>query len=176
MERCRAVDRGRPTEEAARRADRGASAGSGALTDPERGKVKLADYAAIWITQRPNLRPRTVDLYRWLLKKHIVPYLGAVPLGKMSTPSELAKRAGVPASTVRFYEQAGRQVSFPSSYGSGSEYQRHSLSRGRSDRSARPVAHSSAAHGRASAGAPGKSRLSTRAHKSAGGSHGTPSP
>jgi integrase len=59
---------------------------SGDWTDPERGKVKLADYAATWITQRPKLRPRTMDLYRWLLKKHITPYLGGIPLGRLSTP------------------------------------------------------------------------------------------
>jgi integrase len=58
---------------------------SGAWTDPERGKTKLGDYAATWITQRPGLRPRTVDLYRWLLKKHIDPHLGGVPVGKLST-------------------------------------------------------------------------------------------
>jgi hypothetical protein len=57
---------------------------AGTWTDPERGKVKLEDYAATWITQRPGLRPRTVDLYRWLLKKHIVPYLGTIPVGKLS--------------------------------------------------------------------------------------------
>ena len=57
---------------------------SGEWTDPERGKVKLGDYAALWIAQRPNLRPRTVDLYRWLLKKHIAPYLGDMPTGKLS--------------------------------------------------------------------------------------------
>ena len=57
----------------------------GQWTDPERGKIKLADYAATWITQRPGLRPRTVDLYRWLLKKHIAPVLGGVPVGKIST-------------------------------------------------------------------------------------------
>src|SRR5712691_1497824 len=57
----------------------------GEWTDPDRGKVKLADYATTWITQRPNLRPRTVDLYRWLLKKHIAPHLGGVPVGKLST-------------------------------------------------------------------------------------------
>ena len=59
---------------------------AGEWTDPERGKVKLADYAATWITERPKLRPRTVDQYRWLLKKHIAPHLGGVPLGKLSTP------------------------------------------------------------------------------------------
>jgi integrase len=58
---------------------------SGTWTDPERGKIKLSDYASTWITQRPGLRPRTVDLYRWLLKKHIEPYIGGVPVGKMST-------------------------------------------------------------------------------------------
>lgn len=57
----------------------------GEWTDPDRGKIKLADYAATWIAQRPNLRPRTVDLYRWLLKKHIAPHLGGVPIGKLST-------------------------------------------------------------------------------------------
>jgi integrase len=56
----------------------------GNWTDPDRGKVKLADYAASWITQRAKLRPRTVDLYRWLLRKHIEPYLGNVPIGKLS--------------------------------------------------------------------------------------------
>ncbi|MFF4623671.1 tyrosine-type recombinase/integrase [Nonomuraea jabiensis] len=58
---------------------------AGTWTDPERAKVKLADYSATWIDQRPGLRPRTIDLYRWLLKKHITPYLGNVSLGKLST-------------------------------------------------------------------------------------------
>jgi hypothetical protein len=53
-------------------------------TDPDRGKIKLADYASVWIAERSGLRPRTIDLYRWLLKKHIAPYLGDVPVSKMS--------------------------------------------------------------------------------------------
>ncbi|BCJ26873.1 tyrosine-type recombinase/integrase [Actinocatenispora sera] len=57
----------------------------GEWIDPERGKVLLRDYADRWIAQRPKLRPRTVDLYRWLLGKHIAPYLGGVPLSKLST-------------------------------------------------------------------------------------------
>jgi integrase len=32
-----------------------------------------------------GLRPRTADLYRWLLGKHIAPHLGGVPLSKVST-------------------------------------------------------------------------------------------
>lgn len=46
---------------------------AGNWTNPEGGKAKLEDYTATWITQRPGLRPRTVDLYLWLLKKHIAP-------------------------------------------------------------------------------------------------------
>ncbi len=30
----------------------------GEWTDPEGGKIKLADYAESWITERPGLRPR----------------------------------------------------------------------------------------------------------------------
>ena len=56
---------------------------SSSWTDPERGKISLGDYASVWIAER-GLRPRTMDLYRWLLRKHIEPYLGGVPVGKMS--------------------------------------------------------------------------------------------
>ncbi|MEQ7006205.1 hypothetical protein ABN028_08380 [Actinopolymorpha sp. B17G11] len=55
-------------------------------TDPERAKVSLQDYAEQWIAQRPALRPRTVELYRWVLAKHITPFLGTVPLGRLDTP------------------------------------------------------------------------------------------
>jgi Phage integrase, N-terminal SAM-like domain len=58
----------------------------GERTDPEHGKVKLADYAETWITERPGLRPRSADNYRWLLTKHIEPHIGGVPVGKLSTP------------------------------------------------------------------------------------------
>lgn len=57
----------------------------GDWTDPERAKIKLSDYAGKWIKQRPGLRPRTVELYRWLLRKYITPQLGGVQLGKLST-------------------------------------------------------------------------------------------
>ncbi|AVT30917.1 site-specific integrase [Plantactinospora sp. BC1] len=58
----------------------------GEWIDPERAKVTLGDYAERWIAQRPNLRPRTVALYRWLLGKHIAPYLGDTELGRLDTP------------------------------------------------------------------------------------------
>jgi integrase len=58
---------------------------SGDWTDPDRAKVQIGDYAAKWIEQRPGLRPRTVELYRWLLRKYIAPHLGSVQLAKLST-------------------------------------------------------------------------------------------
>jgi hypothetical protein len=62
--------------------------------------VKLEDYAATWITQRPGLRPRTVDLYLWLLKKHIAPYIGSVAVGKMSAATVREWRAKLLANGV----------------------------------------------------------------------------
>lgn len=56
----------------------------GEWVDPDRANVTVADYAERWIEQRPNLRPRTVALYQWHLRKHITPYIGRVPLGKLS--------------------------------------------------------------------------------------------
>jgi integrase len=73
---------------------------SGEWTDPERGKMRLNDYAETWIAERPGLRPRTVDLYRWLLAKHIAPYLGGVPLAKLSTATIRQWRAKLLSSGV----------------------------------------------------------------------------
>ncbi|WET79502.1 tyrosine-type recombinase/integrase [Amycolatopsis sp. QT-25] len=57
----------------------------GEWIDPEKAKITLGHYADQWITQRPGLRPRTIELYRWLLRKHIEADLGGVELGKLST-------------------------------------------------------------------------------------------
>jgi integrase len=63
--------------------------------DPDRAKIRLSDYAERWIIQRPRLRPRTVHLYRWLLGKHISPYLGGVPIGRLDTPMVREWRAAL---------------------------------------------------------------------------------
>jgi hypothetical protein len=84
--RWEAISKRRPPDTYERKSDADkalvlieAQMAAGQRNDPDRGKVKLADYAATWIAQRPGLRPRTVDLYRWLLGKHITPYLGGRP-------------------------------------------------------------------------------------------------
>nr|WP_242666608.1 site-specific integrase [Parafrankia irregularis] len=58
----------------------------GEWIDPERGKVTLTDYATRWIAERPNLRPRTIGLYSGLLTRHIVPHIGGITIGKLTTP------------------------------------------------------------------------------------------
>jgi integrase len=73
---------------------------SGDWTDPDRGKVKLGEYAEAWITERPGLRPRTMDLYRWLLRRHIEPHLGGTPIGRLSTRMVREWRATLLANGV----------------------------------------------------------------------------
>lgn len=67
----------------------------GEWSDPNRARVLVDDYATLWIAQRPGLRPRTVDLYTWLFKRHISPKLGKIPLGKLDTALIREWRAGL---------------------------------------------------------------------------------
>jgi integrase len=53
---------------------------NGDWINPDDGKVSLAEYAGTWITERPGLRPKTVDLYRYLLRRHLTPVLGPMPI------------------------------------------------------------------------------------------------
>jgi integrase len=51
--------------------------------DPAWGSVSLDEYAHSWLAQR-LLAPRTVELYRGLLTRHIVPVLGKIDLNDLS--------------------------------------------------------------------------------------------
>lgn len=46
--------------------------------DPDAGTVLVADYGTAWIEERPGLRPKTISLYRYLLRAHIAPHFKAV--------------------------------------------------------------------------------------------------
>jgi integrase len=59
---------------------------TGSWLSPAAGSVKLADYAERWVTERPGLRPRTAELYRGLLRRHVLPALGAHELGQVTLP------------------------------------------------------------------------------------------
>jgi len=74
----------------------------GQFVDPKVGKELLSDYAALWLSTRlvrgRPLSPRTLELYRWQLRKHILPTLGKTQLRHLGTTEV---RGWSPESTVR---------------------------------------------------------------------------
>jgi integrase len=48
--------------------------------DPTAGDELLASYAERWIANRPNLRPRTLEVYRSQLRRHVLPTFGETSL------------------------------------------------------------------------------------------------
>jgi integrase len=65
----------------------------GTWRDPDLGRLPLGDYLTDWISQRPNLRPRTIDLYRWLYRKYIEPTLSTIMLTDITPGTVRAWRA-----------------------------------------------------------------------------------
>jgi integrase len=53
---------------------------NGDWINPDAAKVQLADYSTRWIEERPNLRPKTIRLYRYLFRHHIQPHFGSVTI------------------------------------------------------------------------------------------------
>jgi integrase len=53
---------------------------SGDWINPDTGKISLTDYARAWIDERPGLRPKTAELYSYLLRRHLAPVLGPMPI------------------------------------------------------------------------------------------------
>ena len=43
----------------------------GAWIDADAGRVPFTEYATTWISERPGLRPKTLQLYRYLLRRHL---------------------------------------------------------------------------------------------------------
>jgi integrase len=56
--------------------------------DPAPGRQLLGSYAKTWIEERPNLRGKTLDLYRWLVSRHIEPRLSQMQLTEI-TPAHV---------------------------------------------------------------------------------------
>lgn len=53
---------------------------------PTLGRQTLAEYAEVWLATRTDLRPRTAELYQRLLRLHIAPMLGDLPLKSVTPP------------------------------------------------------------------------------------------
>jgi integrase len=58
----------------------------GSRVDPNAGRVALRDYAAQWLADRVQLRPRTREQYEGLLRLHVLPELGDASLVDLSPP------------------------------------------------------------------------------------------
>lgn len=67
---------------------------------PGGSKVRFGAYAVQWLEQHPGLRPRTVEVYRSMLRRHLLPSLGEVPLGKLDTAMVKAWRAAMTEAGV----------------------------------------------------------------------------
>ncbi|MGH9086953.1 MAG: tyrosine-type recombinase/integrase [Acidimicrobiales bacterium] len=70
----------------------------GAWIDPRHASLTTEDYANRWIAERHDLRPRTVELYRSLLRVHILPSFGKLPLGKVAPTAIRAWNATLAAA------------------------------------------------------------------------------
>ncbi|MGD9701592.1 MAG: tyrosine-type recombinase/integrase [Acidimicrobiia bacterium] len=92
----------------------------GEWVDPAAGRVTLADWVADWQRTIVHLRPSTKRIYGDALRLHVLPTLGATPLGKLTTPqlrawlSELSsapsarRPALAPASVHQVYRTLNR--------------------------------------------------------------------
>jgi integrase len=64
--------------------------------DPRLGDVPFADWAERWLTTKaPQLQPSIIDLYRYLLRRHIVPRFGKAAVGRITAVDVHAWLAGL---------------------------------------------------------------------------------
>jgi integrase len=68
---------------------------AGNWLDVAGSKVLFAAYADEWINRHPRLGPRTADVYRSLIRRHLAPRLGQIPLGQLDTATVREWRAGL---------------------------------------------------------------------------------
>lgn len=54
--------------------------------NPDAGKVPFGQYASDWIAERPDLRPKTVQLYRYLLRRHLNPTFETKAIAEIKEP------------------------------------------------------------------------------------------
>jgi integrase len=77
--------------EAGERVDRA----RGSWVDPQAGTILLSAYTRQWMMQRPDLRPRTREMYEILLRVHILPGLGEAELRSLTPAGIRAWHAGL---------------------------------------------------------------------------------
>ena len=87
----------------------------GEWRDPRLARVTFAEWADEWLVHATHLKPKTFDDYRRTLSLHVLPQLGAAPVGNLDRPamrryaSELAEK-GNGTSTVHAALKVARLV------------------------------------------------------------------
>jgi integrase len=59
------------------------SVGTGTYVDPRAGQQTVGDYAATWLERQPQLAASTAVRYETIVRTHIAPTFGAVPLARV---------------------------------------------------------------------------------------------
>lgn len=59
----------------------------GEWVDPSASLITFAEYAERWMAHRPQLRPRTREVYESQLRRHVLPAFGNLSLAKITTPA-----------------------------------------------------------------------------------------
>jgi integrase len=54
--------------------------------NPDAGRVRFELYARSWVAERPNLRPKTLQLYDGLVRLHLAPTFGSLALQDITEP------------------------------------------------------------------------------------------
>jgi integrase len=54
--------------------------------DPDAGRILFGDYARSWVSERPNLRPKTMQLYDGLVRLHLSPTFGGRMVQDITEP------------------------------------------------------------------------------------------
>jgi integrase len=79
---------------------------AGSYVDPGAGRTTVGDYAATWLGRQVQLRPSTRDRYQAIIRVHLVPTFGTVPLSRLERSAVAAwvaelSASGLAAATVR---------------------------------------------------------------------------
>ncbi|MEV0397562.1 tyrosine-type recombinase/integrase [Polymorphospora rubra] len=70
----------------------------GGWRNPDAGRIALGEYLSTWIDQRPGLRPRTVQLYRWLYRRYLEQTFSGVMIADITPGTVRAWHAELVAS------------------------------------------------------------------------------
>jgi len=65
----------------------------GKWIDPDAGRVPFSEYATAWLDERPGLRPKTLQLYRYLLHAHLQDEFGSRTIASITEPDVRRWRA-----------------------------------------------------------------------------------